>query len=88
MIWIPTTTEIYLSIIKEHRDLLVPFATFSNPYPSELCYHPVMETHWGFKNSPVPFLYAKTTWEIKSGTENERINEVHEYWFTFEEVED
>jgi hypothetical protein len=88
---IPTSPEVAAVIRARHGKDLVVFASFSDPNgtfndgPGE---HGRMETAWGFKDSVVPILEARTTWDIDPENEYKRLNEQHEYWLcTAKQVE-
>ncbi len=61
---VPTTSEVYMAIFRQHAADLVPFGTISQPEgnPHGDPEQARMYTEWGFKNADYPTLAHDDTW--------------------------
>ena len=88
---IKTSLEIGAVLIAKYLHEWTVFGGYSNPDGN--CPlgngQPQMDTWWGFKDSVVPMLHARHSWE-KGEKDYERVNEKREYWlcFPYKECED
>jgi hypothetical protein len=80
---VPTSGEVCACLRIRHKDLLVVFATFSDPEgtfnggPGEIGR---MDTTYGFKGCEWPLIEYRTTWKINPDKPYKRDDESHEYW--------
>lgn len=79
---IPTSYEVYRTILNEHHEQLSVFSSFSAPdgdsfgNPDQAR----MMTEWGFKTADCPIMGAESTWDIDRANVLIRNNEAHRYW--------
>lgn len=81
---IVTTRAVWRTLRDSHPDLVV-FSSFSDPDGRRGIRQ--MMTEYGFKESPIPLIGAKTTWDISSN-KYERVNESSEFWIFLPVEED
>lgn len=75
---VPTTPEIYGSLLSQHLGDLHVFSTYTKVGVTEpeRC---EAFTVWGFKDSDWPFMGAESSWLEEPDT-YKRLDEKHEYW--------
>jgi hypothetical protein len=86
---IKTTPEVGRAICQAHKDTLMLYGSFSNPDGGFMGFsgRGEMMSQYSF-DGIVPFIELRTTWEIETPEQIERVNEVHEYWLFVPSAED
>lgn len=77
---IPTSIAVWLALTAAHRDVMIPFKTFSDPSGGR------METTYGIRGADFPLIHVRTTWDT-SKEDRSILDESHEYWLVISDGE-
>lgn len=87
---IKTTPEVWAVLRIRHGEEMHVYGSYSAPMGDEHNPpgHAVMQTSYGFRDSPIPFIQAETRWRFESDHPEIRLDEIHEYWLCIPKEEE